>query len=73
MSEHVPISDIARMMGVNTSTAIRFARKNGFWFVRIRTPESRGQATLALSSSDVERLMALRRDQGFFGGVVEVR
>jgi len=71
MPEHVPISEIARLMDVNTSTAIRFARKNGFWFVRIRTPESRGQATLALSHAEVKRLIALRREQGFFGGVVE--
>jgi hypothetical protein len=66
MSEsYIPINDIAHTLGMDKSRARRYILENGFSFVRIRTRDSKGQLTLALSPEDTEEVIRLRRSQGF--------
>lgn len=59
------LAEMATDLQLDRSGLRKWARANGFEFVRIRTPETRGQPTLALSHGDAERLYALREAQGY--------
>lgn len=61
----VLLSDLAETMGVDRSTVHKYARKNGFKCVGLKTPKSRGAAASALSNDQAARLLELRRNQGF--------
>ena len=68
MSEYVTIQELADDWGMARSNARKYVLKQGFTFASIRTPDTRGQATLALSSEDAEAVREVRRRQGFSKG-----
>lgn len=72
MSDHVTLSALALELGLDKSGLRKYALKNHFVPVQIRTLESRGQSMLALSSEDAEALRELRQQQGFGPGTGEV-
>lgn len=68
MSEYVTIQELADDWGMARTNARKYVLKQGFTFASIRTPDTRGQATLALSSEDAEAVREVRRRQGFLKG-----
>jgi len=67
MQEYVTIQEIGDLIGLDRSNIRKYAIKNGFEFVRIRTIESKGQQTLALTKDDADALVAMRQESGFAG------
>lgn len=65
MSDVVTIKEIADTIGTDRSNARKIVLKNGFDFIKIRTAESKGQLTLALSKEDFESFLEMRNRQGF--------
>jgi len=63
--ELVPLTEIARRLGLDRSNARKWLLKNGFHFLKIRTPATRGQLTLAMPEEDVNAAIELRKQQGF--------
>jgi len=61
----VLLKDLADELGLDKSNMRRYVLKQGFQPIKVRTPESRGQKTLALSNEDAEAIRALREEQGF--------
>jgi hypothetical protein len=61
----VSMKRLAELLGVDRSYARRYAIRNGFVPARQRTADTGNQASLAWSKDDVERLLALRAEQGF--------
>jgi DNA-binding IclR family transcriptional regulator len=68
--DYVLLGDLAQEWGLDRSSARRYVLKAGFSFLKVRTEESRGQLTLALSVEDAENLREIRRDEGYTGRVV---
>jgi len=66
--ELVPLAEIAKRLGLDRSNARRWLLKNGFRFLRIRTPETKGQLTLAMPEQDVQAAIELRKRLGFSVG-----
>lgn len=50
---------------MDPSAARKFVLKCGLKFYRIRTSETRGQATLALTPEQLEQVITRRREAGF--------
>lgn len=67
MEDYRTIAQLATELGMDRSGLRKYAISNGFEFVRVRTLETRGQPTLALSVEQAERLSALRAVQGYSG------
>lgn len=63
--EFVTLQELARIFNIDKSTVRRYLVKNGFTFLKVRTNETRGQLTLALSKQDAELAIQLRRIHGF--------
>ena len=63
--EYVVLTQLAKEFGIDRSHVRKYILKNGFSPIRIRTPESGGQLTLALTQEDAESVRALRQQQGF--------
>lgn len=63
--EFIPIQKLSKKLKLDKSNARKYILNQGFSFVKIRTPESRGQLTLALSAEDAESIIAIRESQGF--------
>lgn len=63
--EYITLIHLAQEFGIDRSHVRKYVLKNGFSPVRIRTPESGGQQTLALTKGDAESVRALRQQQGF--------
>ena len=65
MTEHITLTEVAEAINLDRSNARKYILKRGFSFSRIRTNESRGQLTLALTQEDAEAVKELRRSEGF--------
>lgn len=65
MDDFVTLLEISKLMGMDKSNARKYALHNGFVFSKVRTIETKGQLTLALSKEDTESLIELRRANGF--------
>jgi len=63
--EYTTLLQLANEFGLDRSNVRKYVLGNGFSPVRIRTPESGGQLTLALTKEDAESVRALRQQQGF--------
>lgn len=61
----VLLKDLANEFGLDRSNMRRYAIKNGFEPLKVRTSGSRGQLTLALSLEDAEAIRQLRQSQGY--------
>lgn len=68
--EYITLMNLANELGMDRSNIRKYVLKNGFSPVRIRTPESEGQLTLALTKEDAESVRILRQQQGFGSQVV---
>lgn len=65
MSEHVTLKDLSGELGMDRSHLRRYVLARGFSPVRVRTQESRGQLTLALTAEDAESLKEMRESEGY--------
>lgn len=61
----VLLKDLANEFGLDRSNMRRYAIKNNFELLKVRTPDSRGQPTLALTPEDAEAIRQLRQSQGY--------
>lgn len=65
MAKYITLKQLTRELGLDKSNLRRYILKHGFSFIKIRTPESRSQLTLALSLEDAEAVRMLRESNGF--------
>jgi hypothetical protein len=68
MENYVLLKDLARELGLDKSNTRKYVLKAGFSFLKVRTPEGRGQLTLALAVEDAETIRELRQSQGYVIG-----
>ncbi len=64
-SNYVLLKHLAQELGMDRSHARRYVLKNDIPMFKVRTKESRGQLTLALTPEDAESVKELRQSQGF--------
>lgn len=62
---YILLKNLAQELGMDRSHARRYVLKNDIPMFRIRTIESRGQPTLALTPEDAEAVKELRQSQGY--------
>jgi len=62
---YITLKELAREFGLDRSNVRKYVLSAGFEPVKIRTPESRGQLTLALTMEDAEAVRELRNKEGF--------
>ena len=65
MNEYVTLAELAAELGLDRSNMRKYVLKCGLNPVRVRTPESRQQLTLALIQADAETVREMRQSQGF--------
>src|SRR5438034_1052210 len=65
--EFVSLKQLADAFGVDRSSARKYILRQGFKGVKRRTPDSGGMLALSFTKEEAERIIALRRDQGYFG------
>ena len=63
--DFVTLKELAQEFGLDRSNVRKYVLSAGFEPVRVRTPESRGQLTLALTVEDAETVRDLRDKEGF--------
>jgi hypothetical protein len=62
---YVTLKELAAEFGLDRSNVRKYVLQAGFSPLKVRTSESRGQLTLALSEEDAEAVRELRQRQGF--------
>jgi len=65
--EFVSLKQLAEALGMDRSAALKYVKKQGFQGVLLRTPDSGGMRARSYTKEEAERIIALRREQGFFG------
>jgi len=65
--EYVSLKQLAEVLGMDRSGCRRYLLKEGFKPVKRRTLDSGGQLALSYTKEEADRIISLRRDQGFFG------
>jgi len=63
--DYVSLKELAQELDLDRSNLRKYALKKGFDLIRVRTPDSRGQPTLALSAADAESLREARESDGY--------
>jgi len=63
--EFVTMTEIAARLNLDRSHARKYVLKHGFTFMKVRTPESRNQLTLALSPQDADTIVEIREKNGY--------
>jgi hypothetical protein len=66
--EFVSLKQLADALGLDRSNARKYVLKQGFKPVKRRTLDSGGMLALSFTKEEAERIIAVRREQGFFGG-----
>jgi hypothetical protein len=66
-SEFVSLKQLAEALSMDRSHARKYILKQGFKPEKRRTSDSGGMLALSFTKEEAERIIALRRDQGFFG------
>ena len=64
-TEFVTLKDLAQEMRLDRSNLRKYVIDAGITFVKIRTPESRGQLTLALTPANADEVRDLRDREGY--------
>lgn len=64
-TEYVTLKDLATELSLDRSNLRKYVLQAGLSPIKIRTPESRGQPTLALTKEDAETFKELRQREGF--------
>jgi hypothetical protein len=67
--EFVSLKQLAEALGLDRSNARRYILKQGFKPAKRRTLDSGGMLALSFTKEEAERIIALRREQGYFGGL----
>ncbi len=67
MDNYVTLKNLAQELGLDRSNMRKYVLSKGIAPVKIRTPESRGQLTLALTQEEAETIRELRETEGFVG------
>jgi hypothetical protein len=70
--EYITLTQLAVELGLDRSNMRKYVLKNGFSPVRVRTPESRAQLTLAVTKDEAEIIRALRQNEGYSNTVKPV-
>jgi hypothetical protein len=70
MTELVSIKQLADRLGLDRSNARRYVLGLGYEFKRMRTADSRNQATLCLSLEDADIVVSRRKADGYLGPTV---
>lgn len=65
MTDLVTVKELAQEFRLDRSNVRKYILAQGFDFIKTRTPESKGQLTLALTLTDAEAIRELRENQGF--------
>src|SRR4051794_5003756 len=68
--EFVSLRQLAQALGLDRSNARKYILKQGFRPVKRRTADSGGMLTLSFTKEEAERIVALRREQGYFGAAL---
>ena len=63
--KYVSLQELSEKLNLDRSNVRKYVLNQGFSFVKIRTPKTRGQLTLALSIEDAETIIETRTSQGF--------
>ena len=70
--DFVTLKDLAQELGKDRSNLRKYILSHGFTFLPVRTPESRGQMTLALTLEDAESIREIRAREGFVPGTASI-
>lgn len=70
MEDVVLIREMVKELGMDKANLTRYARKKGIEFDRIRSVDSGGQQTLCLPRPVYDRLLTIRKEEGFFKATV---
>lgn len=65
MENHILLKDLADELGLDRSNARKYVLRLGISFLKVRTPDSKGQLTLALTPEDAETVKKTRLNEGF--------
>ena len=65
MQDYISLQELSERFDLDKSGVRKYILKQGFSFIRIRTPKSRGQLALALTLEDAETIIEMRKLQGF--------
>ncbi len=65
MTDFITIKDLANEIGIDRSNLRKYVLALGIEPLNVRTPESRGQITLAFTPEDAQFIREKRKDQGF--------
>lgn len=65
MTDFVTLKDLSNELGIDKSNLRKYILAQGIEPFNVRTPESRGQITLAFSPEDAQFIRDIRKDQGF--------
>lgn len=65
MQDYISLRELSEKFNLDKSNVRKYVLKQGFSFVKIRTPETKGQLTLALTIEDAEIIIEMRKSQGF--------
>lgn len=63
--DYVSIKDLANRLGMDRSNARRYVKKLGYSFHKRRTPDSGGQLTLCVTSTEADEIALQREEKGF--------
>jgi len=66
--DYILLKDLAQELSMDRSHARRYVLKNDIPMFKVRTAESQGQPTLALTPEDAEAVRELRQSQGYAVG-----
>src|SRR5205823_3278953 len=63
--EYISVKSLAPKLGLDRSNARKYILRLRIEPHKRRTPDSRGQLTLAVSPAEAERILTTRQEQGF--------
>ena len=69
MSDYISLKQLAQELGLDRSNMRKYVLSKGLSPLRVRTPESKGQLTLALTLEDADSIRDWRAKEGFCSNV----
>lgn len=67
MEDYVSLKSLSEKLGLDRSNTRKYVLRLGVTPHKRRTPDSRGQLTLAVSEDEAQLIIRTRQDQGFLG------
>jgi hypothetical protein len=65
MEKNVTLKELAQELKIDRSALRKYVISKGFDLFKVRTLQSKGQQTLAVSQEDAERIRDIRRQEGY--------